>query len=526
MMGGVGAHEYMAPCPAGENDVALAPGYAANVEVASAEAQPVGCRARRSRASCTRRARRRSTRSPAPSACRAGNLLKAFPVVDRVARPGAWSSCAATTASTRSSSPTPWARSFRPGPRRRARGAGPAGFLGPSAPTCAALLRRGGRRPGGYVTGANRARLPRACVDRSRLRGERVDVRTRRGGRHASAATPIRIEPAIEVGNIFKLGTRYSEPLGATYLDENGDEQPIWMGSYGIGPARIVAAAVEQFADEQGISWPRAIAPLDVHLVALGKPGTPEREAAERALRRAARGRARGALRRPRPRAGREVRRRRAARLPAAPDGRASARWSRARSRCRSAAAREHERAACRCGGAAAEAALPRAVAEPSRERARRLTFRRLSGSTAPARRRPRRCAGARCTRGRSPTRSASSALALIPVFLVVALSSDDGAARRRRPVRGDRLGRLRRRHRRARHRPVQPPRRADGPGHRPPARRLRRRRLLALRAAAALGAGGARRARAADARRSAATRCARRRAADQLARAGSRSRR
>ena len=53
------------------------------------------------------------------------------------------------------------------------------------------------------------------------------------------------------------------------------------MGSYGIGPARIAAAAVEQFADERGISWPRALAPWDVELVALGKPGTPEREAAE-----------------------------------------------------------------------------------------------------------------------------------------------------------------------------------------------------------------------------------------------------
>ncbi len=90
------------------------------------------------------------------------------------------------------------------------------------------------------------------------------------------------LEPAIEVGNIFKLGTRYSLALGASYLDEQGTEQPVWMASYGIGPARIVAAAVEQYADEHGISWPRALAPFQVHLVGLGKPGTPEREAAER----------------------------------------------------------------------------------------------------------------------------------------------------------------------------------------------------------------------------------------------------
>jgi prolyl-tRNA synthetase len=102
------------------------------------------------------------------------------------------------------------------------------------------------------------------------------------GGQYLKDGQPLSVEPAIEIGNIFKLGTRYSEPLGAAYLDETGAERPVWMASYGIGPARIVAAAVEQFADEHGISWPRALAPFAVHLVALGKPGTPERDAADR----------------------------------------------------------------------------------------------------------------------------------------------------------------------------------------------------------------------------------------------------
>ena len=96
------------------------------------------------------------------------------------------------------------------------------------------------------------------------------------------AGASVRIEPAIEVGNIFKLGTRYCEPLGATYLDEAGRSQLVWMGSYGFGPARAAAAAVEQYADEHGISWPRSIAPFDVELVVLGKPGSPERELADR----------------------------------------------------------------------------------------------------------------------------------------------------------------------------------------------------------------------------------------------------
>jgi prolyl-tRNA synthetase len=106
------------------------------------------------------------------------------------------------------------------------------------------------------------------------------DVREVDGG-YELDGEPLTIEPAIEVGNIFMLGTRYSEPLGAYYLDQNGVELPVWMGSYGIGPARIVAAAVEQFADEHGISWPKALAPFAVHLVALGKLGTPERDAAD-----------------------------------------------------------------------------------------------------------------------------------------------------------------------------------------------------------------------------------------------------
>jgi prolyl-tRNA synthetase len=80
--------------------------------------------------------------------------------------------------------------------------------------------------------------------------------------------------PAIEVGHIFKLGTFYSEPFGVMYLDESGRERPIVMGSYGIGPARIMSSAVEQNYDERGIAWPRSIAPYDVHLIVL--PGLEE----------------------------------------------------------------------------------------------------------------------------------------------------------------------------------------------------------------------------------------------------------
>lgn len=81
----------------------------------------------------------------------------------------------------------------------------------------------------------------------------------------------LEIKSGIEVGHIFKLGTRYSESMGATYLDENGKEQLIVMGSYGIGISRLVAAAIEQNHDEKGIIWPKVIAPYQVIILALGE---------------------------------------------------------------------------------------------------------------------------------------------------------------------------------------------------------------------------------------------------------------
>ena len=88
------------------------------------------------------------------------------------------------------------------------------------------------------------------------------------------SATVLRVETAIEVGHIFKLGTFHSTAFGATFLDEDGKEKPLEMGSYGIGLARTMAAIVEQHHDENGIVWPKTVAPYDVHVVAL--PGAEE----------------------------------------------------------------------------------------------------------------------------------------------------------------------------------------------------------------------------------------------------------
>jgi prolyl-tRNA synthetase len=81
--------------------------------------------------------------------------------------------------------------------------------------------------------------------------------------------SPLHTSRGVEVGNIFKLGTRYSAALGANYLDVNGVEKPIVMGSYGIGSGRMLACAAEEHHDEKGLIWPITIAPFEVHLVAL-----------------------------------------------------------------------------------------------------------------------------------------------------------------------------------------------------------------------------------------------------------------
>ena len=98
-----------------------------------------------------------------------------------------------------------------------------------------------------------------------------ADVRTVQPGEPCpECGAALEVVRAIEVGHIFKLGTKYSEALGARFLDEHGHERPIVMGSYGIGVERIIAAFIEQNHDEHGICWIPAIAPYHVHLLALG----------------------------------------------------------------------------------------------------------------------------------------------------------------------------------------------------------------------------------------------------------------
>ena len=131
-------------------------------------------------------------------------------------------------------------------------------------------------RQGQFVAGANRDGWHLRGVEAGRDYEPRfADIRqTNAGDRCPKCGGKLIAQTAIELGHIFKLGTFYSEPFGATYLDEDGKERPLVMGSYGIGPGRTISAIVEQHHDEQGITWPASVAPYDVHIVAL--PGLVE----------------------------------------------------------------------------------------------------------------------------------------------------------------------------------------------------------------------------------------------------------
>ena len=286
-MGGAQAHEYMAPSSAGEDRVVLceACGYAANVELARSVAQaaaglaaagadgPASAGPHEVPTPDKRTIEEVSTFLGVPPA----SLIKAlvYVVGDTPVM--------ALVRGDHSLHENKLARYLRaeirpahPEEIKEATGA-EVGFVGPVGLPNSAVrliadetLRPEG--PGGvreYATGANKAHthLLGVVVGRD-FQPEYADLReAAEGDGCPECGHPLIVKQVIEVGNIFKLGTKYSAPLGATILDEAGEERPIVMGSYGIGPARIAAAAVEQSNDERGIVWPKAIAPFDVHLV-------------------------------------------------------------------------------------------------------------------------------------------------------------------------------------------------------------------------------------------------------------------
>jgi len=140
----------------------------------------------------------------------------------------------------------------------------------------------------GLVTGANRdgVHLRNVSVPRDLSHATSADLRTVNAGEGCPrCGSPLTVGKALEVGHIFKLGTRYSETMGARVLDESGKETPIVMGSYGIGIERILAGAVELHHDGDGIRMPMSIAPLHFALLPLQMQDGAVRDAAERLYR-------------------------------------------------------------------------------------------------------------------------------------------------------------------------------------------------------------------------------------------------
>jgi prolyl-tRNA synthetase len=284
MMGGLGAHEFMAPSEAGEDEIARCPacGYAANVELARSR-PPAGAAADWARELLPTPGVRTIAEVCALLGVEPPQTIKSLLYV------GPDGPVLALVRGDQQLQERKLARLLggevrpaHPDEVRAALGV-PVGSVGPVDVTVP-LVADESLTGGTYVAGANREghhwkgiRPGRDFVARY------ADLHVAQpGDRCVECEGPLVVERVIEVGNIFKLGTKYSVPLGATYLDEQGRARPIVMGSYGIGPARIVASAIEQRHDADGIVWPWAIAPAQVHVLPVNVKQDAVRETAER----------------------------------------------------------------------------------------------------------------------------------------------------------------------------------------------------------------------------------------------------
>ncbi|HXU89834.1 MAG TPA: proline--tRNA ligase [Methylomirabilota bacterium] len=284
MMGGLGAHEFMAPSPAGEDEIAICEdcGYAANVELArgvpTVPEFPSGAREEVATpnvrtiadvAAFLKIDPRLTIKSLLFVAPKAGPVLvllrgdhtlherKLARALGEEARPA------------------------HPDEVRQHLNVA-VGSIGPVG-VRVTIVADEALREGAYVVGANREGFHLKNVMPGRDFTPRwMDLHTVHAGeRCVSCGQALTVERVIEIGNIFKLGTKYSESLNAKYLDESGQERPIVMGSYGIGPARIAATAIEQGADADGIVWPAALAPFKVHVVVVSVKDAAQMAAAQ-----------------------------------------------------------------------------------------------------------------------------------------------------------------------------------------------------------------------------------------------------
>jgi prolyl-tRNA synthetase len=282
MMGGGVSHEFMAPSGAGEDQIVLCPacGYAANLELAVSD--PKKIEAREWDLEEVHTPEKRTVQE-------VSNFLKVKPEY-LIKSLLVISDKGPVLALVRGDQELHEKKMNRIVGRHRPAGKEEvreilgveAGFIGPTgqkvtiiADTCL--------QEGVYISGANKPHYHLKGI----RPGEHFEAAwhdvtlAKEGDLCAHCGSPVKIERVIEIGNIFKLGTKYSAPLKAVYLDEKGQEKPLVMGSYGIGPARIAAAAIEQNYDKDGIVWPESISPFDIEILPLNMNDQRTKDAAE-----------------------------------------------------------------------------------------------------------------------------------------------------------------------------------------------------------------------------------------------------
>ncbi|PKL52110.1 MAG: proline--tRNA ligase [Nitrospira bacterium HGW-Nitrospira-1] len=286
MMGGGVSHEFMAPSPAGEDEVALCDkcGYSANVELALSTPSQIE----------TKSWEKEEIHTPEKRTVKeVSNFLKLTPEyfiksILVISDNGPVLALVRGDQELHEKNLSKVIGNHRPAQKIEVKEilGVEAGFIGPIghqlrivADTCL--------REGAYVCGANKPHYHiRGIKAEEDFAAEWHNIHIARARDFCvKCGNALKVERVIEIGNIFKLGTKYSSALKALYLDENGQEKPIIMGSYGIGPARIAAAAIEQNHDKDGIIWPKSIAPFDVEILPLNMKDTVTIEAAEKLYR-------------------------------------------------------------------------------------------------------------------------------------------------------------------------------------------------------------------------------------------------
>ncbi len=283
MMGGAVSHEFMAPSAAGEDEVAICKncGYSANVELALSsplKSEPVDWQREEVHTPEKRTIAEVSNFLKLP----ASYFLKSILVITDK---GPVLALVRGDQELHEKKLANVIGNHRPAQKTEVKEALgiEAGFIGPMGHQIR-IVADLSLKEGVYVSGANKPHYHikgiRAEED---FQAEWHDIHVaKEGDLCVKCGSPLHVERVIEIGNIFKLGTKYSLPLKAVFLDENGQEKPIIMGSYGIGPARIAAAAIEQNNDKDGMIWPESIAPFDIEILPLNIKDTKTMEVAER----------------------------------------------------------------------------------------------------------------------------------------------------------------------------------------------------------------------------------------------------